>query len=120
MPGGVRSEIRSEWHGEELAARVRQAGGRGARKAAERLRSLSVPRAPLQDSPLRQSATVTADEAKGLAAVSYDTPYAVKQHEELDYSHEEGEAKYLERPLNENRGQLLAIIAAEVRIVVSR
>lgn len=34
--------------------------------------------------------------------VSYNTPYAARQHEELSYQHKEGkQAKYLEMPLKE-------------------
>jgi hypothetical protein len=47
---------------------------------------------------------------------SYDTPYAVRQHEDLTYRHAPGRtAKYLERPLNASRTQVLAIIAAQLR-----
>ncbi|SJN34160.1 hypothetical protein [Mycetocola reblochoni] len=49
------------------------------------------------------------------ATVSYDTPYAVIQHERLDFHHSEGQAKYLEGPLEENRGTLQELIATEVR-----
>ena len=35
--------------------------------------------------------------------VSYNTPYALKQHENLFYWHTQGKAKYLEDPLNANR-----------------
>jgi hypothetical protein len=35
--------------------------------------------------------------------VSFDTPYATRQHEELEWQHEPGrQAKYLETPLKEN------------------
>jgi hypothetical protein len=50
------------------------------------------------------------------SAVSYDTPYAVRQHEELSYRHDPGRtAKYLEGPLREEKDTILAIIAAQVR-----
>ena len=39
------------------------------------------------------------------AEVSYNEPYALIQHERLDFHHEQGQAKYLENPLNENREQ---------------
>lgn len=35
--------------------------------------------------------------------VSYGTEYALRQHEELDYRHTDGEAKYLENPYKENK-----------------
>lgn len=31
--------------------------------------------------------------------VIFDVPYAAKQHEELSYSHTDGQAKYLEQPM---------------------
>ena len=33
--------------------------------------------------------------------VAFNTPYAAIQHEEMGFHHDDGEAKYLERPLNE-------------------
>jgi len=37
--------------------------------------------------------------------VSFDTPYATRQHEDMDYKHPNGgQAKYLEQPLKENIG----------------
>ncbi len=38
--------------------------------------------------------------------VAFNTTYAVAQHERTDYAHPKGgEAKYLERPLEENRAR---------------
>lgn len=64
-----------------------------------------------------QTSTETQGEA-GVGAVSFDTPYAVRQHEELDYRHDQGRsAKYLERPLLEaaSDGTAAGIAANEVR-----
>lgn len=48
-----------------------------------------------------------------LAEVSFNTVYAARQHEELDWVHPKaGEAKYLERPLGELAPRLLAAINA--------
>lgn len=44
------------------------------------------------------------------AEVSFNTVYAARQHEELDWHHEEGEAKYLEGPLRERAGRYERII----------
>lgn len=49
-------------------------------------------------------------------AITYDTPYAVRQHEETSYRHKKGRrAKYLEGPLNAGQGKVLGILAAELR-----
>lgn len=105
------------WRGHQAAAAVRGAGVRGVNRAAERLRSLSVEQTPVQDAILRGSAQVTpAVQSDVRAIVSFDTPYAVKQHEELGYRHPQGgNAKYLERPLREREAELRGIIAAELR-----
>jgi hypothetical protein len=48
--------------------------------------------------------------------VSYDTVYAVRQHEELTWRHDPGrQAKYLEQPYNTERPTMLALIAAAER-----
>lgn len=54
---------------------------------------------PLEVGDLQDSGRVTVD--GNTVAVSYDTPYAVRQHEEMDYRHDAGrKAKYLEDPMN--------------------
>jgi hypothetical protein len=72
---------------------------------------------PIEEGTLSRSGKVTA-ETQGnvaVAAVSYDTAYAARQHEELDYRHDEGRAaKYLETPLLAESDTVLAIAANEV------
>lgn len=50
--------------------------------------------------------------AKGATAiVSFDTPYAVRQHEELGYNHPGGgKAKYLEDAFNANKDDVVKLI----------
>jgi len=48
--------------------------------------------------------------------VSYDTPYAVRQHEDLTLRHDPGrQAKYLEEPMQTERGTMLDLVATEIR-----
>jgi len=50
--------------------------------------------------------------------VSYNKPYALRQHEELSYRHKEGrQAKYLENPLKEFVREFAKNIADAVRSV---
>lgn len=50
--------------------------------------------------------------------VSYNKPYAARQHEELSYEHKEGrQAKYLETPLKEFVREFVQNIADAVRSV---
>ena len=44
--------------------------------------------------------------------------YALIQHERTDFHHQDGEAKYLERPLNENAQRYISRIRDEIRGVI--
>lgn len=71
---------------------------------------------PLDEAELQRSGVASVEESSLTGAVSYDTPYAVVQHERLDYRHAPGRtAKYLERSLNASRDDVLALIAAQMR-----
>lgn len=89
----------------------------GENKAAERLLALSSERAPLDIGTLIGSGTVErATTPEEGAQVVYDTPYAARLHEHPEYNFQNGrEGKYLENPALENKGELGAIIAKEVR-----
>ena len=67
---------------------------------------------PLEDGDLMHSGKVIVDEANRRAYVSFDTPYAVRQHEDMTYQHDSGrKAKYLEDPINAAaRGPAKALI----------
>lgn len=65
------------------------------------LKGKSVELAPIDTGDLRGSGY--AEIGKHEATVGFNEPYALRQHEELDYSHPKGgQAKYLEQPLKEN------------------
>jgi len=113
---GLSFSATGEWNGDRLARALYPAGQRGARKAGERLRALALPLTPIDRGNLRESATVETPNRTPEAFVVFDEPYAVIQHEELDYQHTEGQAKYLEQPLEEHRGELMAIMAKEVQV----
>jgi hypothetical protein len=89
---------------------------RGLRIAAEHVLAESRKVVPIEEATLERSGVATVDESSLTAAVSYDTPYAIRQHEELNYRHDAGRtAKYLERPLTEQADNIAAIIAAQLR-----
>ncbi|MDT0567918.1 hypothetical protein RM704_10620 [Streptomyces sp. DSM 3412] len=95
---------------------LRQAAARGLFLGAEHVLGVSNDRVPLDEAALQRSGTASVDESDLTAMVSYDTPYAVPQHERMDYRHAPGrEAKYLENSLNAEREQVLALVAAELR-----
>lgn len=90
--------------------------GRGLFLAAEYVLGESQRQVPLDEGPLQQSGVASVDEGQLVAAVSYDTVYAARQHEELGWRHKAGrKAKYLEHPLTQTRPQQGRIIAGEVK-----
>lgn len=62
---------------------------------------------------LQASGMASVDGLEG--AVSYDTPYAVRQHEDLQYRHDPGRtAKYLENAMTGEEQNVLKLIARRV------
>lgn len=111
------------WHGDQISRGVARGGVIGTTKAAHRLQALSVPLAPIDTGALRESASVVpANDGQNLpeAALVFDTPYAAAQHENEQYHHDQGQAKYVEQPLTEHSAELQGIIAAEVRLGIIR
>lgn len=109
------SGVTSEWNGDIVSAMINANAPEALNHAAELLRGDSVPLAPMDRGPLRASAQVTpAAESSLTAHVSYDTVYAARQHEELDWRHDDGQAKYLEGPLVENESKYQQAIAARL------
>lgn len=108
--------FRLRFNGDLAARQMREGASRGLLLAAEHVLQQSQELVPLDESPLMQSGTASVDPPSLAAAISYDTPYAVKQHEDLSLRHAPGRTgKYLERPLNASRPEVAAIIAAQVR-----
>lgn len=115
---GVSYEI--EWNGGEIETLIEAATRQGLTEAAEHLLKVSRDLVPIQEGTLERSGVAEVDDTDLTAAVSYDTPYAVRQHEELTWRHEEGrQAKYLEQPMNTERETLLALIAAPTQEAIT-
>ncbi|MFI6443825.1 hypothetical protein [Kitasatospora sp. NPDC050543] len=105
-----------EWHGGEWLRQAREAAAHGLELGMENVLAESKRVVPLDEGTLERSGKAQVDRSALRGTVSYDTPYATRQHEELDYRHVPGRtAKFLERPFNENREVVLDLIAAEIR-----
>lgn len=94
---------------------------RGETKAAERLLTLSVDKAPAENLHLIGSGQVepATDPEEG-AGVIFDTPYAARLHEHPEYNFSKkvnpnAQGKYVEEPAVEHRKELGDIIREEVR-----
>ncbi|WP_032769828.1 hypothetical protein [Streptomyces sp. CNS654] len=110
------TRARLTWNGDAVIRGTRAGAARGLRLGAEHVLQVSRERVPIEEGTLERSGTATVGEDELRAAVAYDTPYAVRQHEEMDYRHDAGRtAKYLEQPMSEEADTVGEIIAAEMR-----
>lgn len=108
---------RMDWQGRRLwTQRGRSRAARGLQLALEHVLAESNKIVPLEEGTLQRSGTTSIDEGNLTGTVSYNTPYAVRQHEELTWRHAPGrQAKYLETAVNTSREQCLRIMQAELR-----
>lgn len=107
---------RLNWTGAAALRGTRAGAARGLRLAAEHVLTESRKRVPIEEATLERSGVASVDETALTAGVSYDTPYAVRQHEDMNLRHDAGRtAKYLEKTVDEQAATVEAIIAAQVR-----
>jgi hypothetical protein len=103
------------WAGAAASATVHAAAAKGLRIAGEHVLQESREIVPIDEGPLIRSGAVDVDPQKLICAVSYDTPYAVIQHE-IPMRHAPGKThKYLEGPLNANASTIRDLVAATIR-----
>lgn len=108
------------WNGEAAKAITRRAAAEGLNAAAEYLRAKAVPKTPALSLDLTRSLQIHETNESELASqVQADTPYAVIQHEAVEFSHTtdphpEAQAKYIEGPLRESEKELSAIVARRI------
>lgn len=107
---------RLDWDGLAVTAQMRAGAIRGLEVATEHVLGASRAVVPLEEATLERSGVASVDETDLTGAISYDTVYAVRQHEELTWRHAEGRtAKYLEGPLEAERETVAALVAAQIR-----
>lgn len=89
---------------------------RGVALAAEHLLGVANEKVPIEESTLLKSGTVSTDPDNFAAAVSYDTPYAARQHEDMHLRHDQGRtAKWLENAMNAEVKTAAKIIADTIK-----
>lgn len=99
-----------------LLPETKKSAARGLMLAAEHLLQVSNTHVPHEEGTLERSGVASVDEANLRAAVSYDTPYAARQHEDLTARHDEGRtSKYLENAGNSEAKTIGKIIAEQIR-----
>ncbi len=133
---------KNKWRIKEAVKIAEEAGLKALRTGAEAILTEAIDETPFESGTLRRSGTVTVgglpdgaqvyeaaesgtemkdafpgQEGKEKAVyISFSTPYARRQHEELGYNHPlGGKAKYLEDPFNRNKNKVLKYAAKQVK-----
>lgn len=105
-----------KWRGEEAERLIREAAMDAIRTGAEHILTEAINETPIDTGTLRRSGTVTEAPAEDAVYVSFNTPYARRQHEDLTLRHPRGgKAKYLEDPFKRNVGRVQRLTALRVR-----
>lgn len=107
---------RMSWEGRRLwTSRGRRLASQGLERALEHTLGKAKAIVPLEEGTLERSGRVNMlTELSG--QITFDTVYAVVQHEELSYKHLPGRtAKYLEGPMNSEREVMLRLMAVPLR-----
>jgi hypothetical protein len=112
----VSVEVEVEWRGKAATAAAKRGAIRGLQLSTELLLGEAVKIVPLEEATLQDSGKATVDEEKLEGKVTFETPYAVVQHERLDFHHPNGrKAKYLETPWRENAEKFAELIAFQIK-----
>jgi len=105
----------------DLAARV---GMKTLHDGAEAILTESLKEVPLSTGTLARSGTVTDFPSRNEVYVSYNTPYAVRQHEDLGLRHPDPrnplstpgrKAKYLEDPFDRLKGKVMELVKRRIK-----
>ena len=135
------------WKTKEAVIVAEAAGLKALRTGAEAILTEAIDETPIDTGTLRRSGTVTVgklpDSARIYEAaesgnemkdafpenigkekavyISFNTPYARRQHEELDYEHPRGgKAKYLETPFNANKKKVIKYAERKIKEALRR
>jgi hypothetical protein len=104
--------------GDELQRRTHRLVDKAVEKWAQTILGDAVMQAPIREGTLRGSGHIEDLSGPGIIAreISFNTPYAARQHEELTWKHPRGgKAKYLEDPLKAHAREGEALVAATIR-----
>lgn len=98
---------------------VREARVKGLRAAAEFVLTEANKHVPHDDGTLERSGRADVNAEGTQAAISYDTPYAVRQHEDMSLKHPgKGQGKWLENTLTREGDTVTQIIGTAIHQAV--
>lgn len=108
--------VRVEWDSGRVMAAIAQGGANGVRDCANLLLDEARKQVPIDTGALSRSGMVDSDGLQ--ATVSFDTPYAVRWHEQAANFQRGRKNKYLEDPCNDGalRARMLDYLAGEMKL----
>ena len=108
------AKLRLELDRAAITQAVKNGGKKATWSALDYLASASKQQVPLDTGALMNSCVVSVNDDGSEGTVSYDTPYAVIQHENQSFNHQRGrKAKYLEDPCYDGGVQSGMVQAAQ-------
>lgn len=98
-----------------LEEEIVKAALKGTKKLGENILGESQKLVPVDSGTLKKSGVVSLDKSAQVVTISYNTPYARKQHEDNTLNHPNGgQAKYLEQPFNERASKLESFVGDSI------
>lgn len=98
-----------------LEEEIVKAALKGTKKLGENILGESQKLVPVDSGTLKESGVVSLDKSVQVVTISYNTPYARKQHEDNTLNHPNGgQAKYLEQPFNERASKLESFVGDSI------
>ncbi len=102
-------------HVGEVTRKIHGAAARGLYIAAEHGLEESNRVVPIEEGTLQRSGATSVDAVQLAAQISYDTPYAVRQHQDVTLRHDSGrKAKFLEDTMKGRADAMYALVAREI------
>lgn len=113
-----------KWYGDKAIFVARQAAIQALGICASDLQGKSSAQAPIDTGDLRANCSVSPLQQEGdqvWVKVGYNLPYAIVQHERLDFRHPKGgKAKFLEDPYKENAAKYERFIKDAVKRALAK
>ncbi|WP_326637275.1 hypothetical protein OG884_26510 [Streptosporangium sp. NBC_01755] len=100
----------------QLDKDMHEAAADGLQKWMEHNLKVSRDQVPHEEGTLERSGVASVDRTQLKGAVSFDTEYAIPQHEHLDWKHDDDrKAKYVEDPWDSEQQIGMELVATEMR-----
>lgn len=104
-----------------LEEEIQKAALKGVKKLADNILGESQKLVPVDTGILKESGAIDTDKKTNIVTISYNTPYARKQHEDNTLNHPKGgQAKYLEQPFNEKSGEIEKFVGDAIHKALQR